>query len=101
MVPAPPATHICDNLLKHLFLAPASYTGFKDFAVVTDVKILRNQLYFSNQHMLIIHFCMSSRPSVESTQPPIWVLGALSQRVKRPGREADHSSPTSNEVKKT
>jgi hypothetical protein len=26
--------------------------------------------------------------------------GALSQGVKRPGREADHSSPTSAEVKK-
>jgi hypothetical protein len=35
------------------------------------------------------------------TQPPIqWVLGALSTGVKRPGREADHSPPTSAEVKK-
>jgi hypothetical protein len=29
------------------------------------------------------------------------VLGALSPGVKRPRREADHSSPTSAEVKKT
>jgi hypothetical protein len=28
------------------------------------------------------------------------VLGALSQEVKRLGREADHSPPTSSEVKK-
>jgi hypothetical protein len=36
------------------------------------------------------------------TQPPIqWVPGALSQGVKRPGREADHSPPTSAKVKKT
>jgi hypothetical protein len=33
-------------------------------------------------------------------QPPIqWVLGALSLGVKRPGREADHSPPSSAEVK--
>jgi hypothetical protein len=34
------------------------------------------------------------------TQPPIqWVPGALSLRLKRPGREADHSPPSSAEVK--
>jgi hypothetical protein len=33
-------------------------------------------------------------------QPPIqWVPGALSQGVKRAGREADHSPPSSAEVK--
>jgi hypothetical protein len=37
-----------------------------------------------------------SRPALRSTQPPIqWVPG-----VKRPGREVDHSPPTSAEVKK-
>jgi hypothetical protein len=44
-------------------------------------------------------FSMSSRPALESTQPPIqWVPGALSPWVERPGREADHSPPTSAEV---
>jgi hypothetical protein len=34
------------------------------------------------------------------TQPPIqWVPGALSLGVKRPGREAGHSPPSSAEVK--
>jgi hypothetical protein len=34
------------------------------------------------------------------THPPIqWVPGALSVRVKRVGREADHSPPSSAEVK--
>jgi hypothetical protein len=42
-----------------------------------------------------------SRPTLVFTQPPIqWVPGALSSRVKRPGRESDHSPPTSAEVKK-
>jgi hypothetical protein len=46
-------------------------------------------------------FSKSSRPALGFTQPPIqWVLGDLSPGVKRPGREADHSPPTSAEVKK-
>jgi hypothetical protein len=39
------------------------------------------------------HFLFSivSRPALESTQLPVqWVLGALSSKVKRLGREADH-----------
>jgi hypothetical protein len=47
------------------------------------------------------HFSMSSRQAMGPNQPPIqWVLGALSPEVKRPGREADHSPPTSAVVKK-
>jgi hypothetical protein len=44
----------------------------------------------------------SSRPALGPTQPPIqWVPGALSLGVKQPGREGDHSPPTSAEVKNT
>jgi hypothetical protein len=43
---------------------------------------------------------MSSRLALGPTQPPIeWVLRTLSPGVKRLGREADHSPPTSAEVK--
>jgi hypothetical protein len=46
-------------------------------------------------------FTTSPRPTLGSTQPPIqWVPVTLSPGVKRPGREADHSLPTSAEVKK-
>jgi hypothetical protein len=46
-------------------------------------------------------FCAASRPALGLTQLPIqWVLRALSLGVKRPGRETDHSHPTSAEVKK-
>jgi hypothetical protein len=42
-------------------------------------------------------FSMSSRPTLGPTQPPIrWVPG-----LKRPGHEADHSPPTTAEIKKT
>jgi hypothetical protein len=41
-----------------------------------------------------------SRPTLGPTQPLIqWLLGALSQGIKRPGREADHSPPSTAEVK--
>jgi hypothetical protein len=44
----------------------------------------------------------SSRPALGPTQPHIQLVpGALSPGVKRPGREADHSPPTSAEVKNT
>jgi hypothetical protein len=46
-------------------------------------------------------FSKLSRLALGSIQPPIqWVLGALSPGVKRQGREADHSPPTSAKVKK-
>jgi hypothetical protein len=46
-------------------------------------------------------FSMSSRSALVSTQPPIqWVPGTISPGVKWPWREADHSPPTSAEVKK-
>jgi hypothetical protein len=47
-------------------------------------------------------FFMSSRSVLGLAQPPVqWVPGALSQGVKRPEREADHSPSASAEVKKT
>jgi hypothetical protein len=48
----------------------------------------------------IFLFTAASRTALGPTQPPIqWVPGALSLEAKRPGREADHSPPSSAEVK--
>jgi hypothetical protein len=48
----------------------------------------------------IFLFTTASRKALGPTQPPTQcVRGALSLRVKRPGREADHSPPSSAEVK--
>jgi hypothetical protein len=50
------------------------------------------------------HFSILSRPALGPTQPPIQLVpgeGAPSPAVERPEREADHSSPTSAEDKKT
>jgi hypothetical protein len=47
-----------------------------------------------------MYFTTASSTALAPTQPPIqWVQGALSLGVKRPGREADHSPPSSTEVK--
>jgi hypothetical protein len=48
----------------------------------------------------IFLFTTASRTTLGPTQPPIqWVPGALSLKVKRPGREANHLPPSSAEVK--
>jgi hypothetical protein len=48
----------------------------------------------------IFLFTTVSRTALGPTQPPIqWVLGALSLEVKRLESEADHSPPSSAEVK--
>jgi hypothetical protein len=55
---------------------------------------------FDSRQCKIFLFSTASRPTLRPTQPHIqWVTGALSQGVKRPGREADHFPPTSAEVK--
>jgi hypothetical protein len=47
-----------------------------------------------------IFFTTASRTILEPTQPPIqWAPGAFSLGVKRQGREAYHSPPSSAEVK--
>jgi hypothetical protein len=54
----------------------------------------------SQQRLGIFLFTTASRIALEPTQPPIqWVPGALSLGVKWPGCEADHSPPSTAEVK--
>jgi hypothetical protein len=49
---------------------------------------------------IMILFTTASRTALGPTQPPIqWVPGDLSLGVKRQGCEADHSPPSSAEVK--
>jgi hypothetical protein len=55
----------------------------------------------SRQGKEIFLYSTASRATLGPTQPPIqWVPGALSPGVKRPRCEADHSPPSSAEVKR-
>jgi hypothetical protein len=51
------------------------------------------------QEFSLLHFVQTGC-GVHTTSYPM-VIGALPPAVKRPGRETDHSPPTSAEVKKT
>jgi hypothetical protein len=54
----------------------------------------------SRRGLGIFLFTTAFRTVLGPTVPPIqWVPAALSLGVKRPGREADHSHPSSAEVK--
>jgi hypothetical protein len=54
----------------------------------------------SQKRLGIFLVTTESRSDLGPTQPPIeWVPGVLSLWVKLPGREADHSPPSSAEVK--
>jgi hypothetical protein len=53
----------------------------------------------SRRELGIFLLTTASRTALGPTQPPLqWIPGALSLGVKRPGREADHSPPSSFEV---
>jgi hypothetical protein len=55
---------------------------------------------FDSGRSKIVLFSIRSRPALGATQPLVqWVPGAASPEVKRQGCEADHSPPSSAEVK--
>jgi hypothetical protein len=63
---------------------------------------LDDRWFESRQRLRVFIFTTDSIPALGPTQPPIqWVAGTLSLGVKRQGREADHSLPTSAEVMNT
>jgi hypothetical protein len=54
----------------------------------------------SRQELGMLLFIPASSSVLGPTKPPIqWVSGALTLGIKRSGREADHSPPSSAEVK--
>jgi hypothetical protein len=54
----------------------------------------------SRRELGIFLFTTASRTALGPTQPPIqWVPEVLTLGVKGPGREGDHSPPSSAEVK--
>jgi hypothetical protein len=75
---------------------PLPLCSKEDSAVGTDT----TKGLESRRGLGIFLFTTTSRTALGPTLPPIqWVSGALSWGVKRPGREADHSPPSSAKIK--
>jgi hypothetical protein len=73
--------------------------GYK-LNIILSVYIKSYLSFDSRQGQETFLFSIASRSALGHTQPPIqWVPGALSPRMVRQGREADHSLPSSAEVK--
>jgi hypothetical protein len=65
---------------------------------IFSITIFSYDSVFGSSFSLFCYSQHKSRPALGTTQPPIqWVPGAFSLGVKRPGREADHSSASSAE----
>jgi hypothetical protein len=63
---------------------------------------LNDRRFESRQGLGIFLFTTASRPALGPIYPPIqWVPEALSLGVKRPGRKADHSHPSTADVTNT
>jgi hypothetical protein len=94
-----PATGPCpesDKFVTTKFLSHDSSAGIA-LGYGLDDRVLG---FDSRRGLGIFLFSTASRPALGSTQPPIqWVPGALSLGVKRLGREADRSPPSSADVK--
>jgi hypothetical protein len=99
-------THVeflCRNLVRSCHL------GNKNEAWIVVLKFSSKKIYIfifltrvfeSRQGLGTFLFTTVSRPTLGPTQTPIQrVPGALSLGVKRTAREADHSPPSSAEVK--
>jgi hypothetical protein len=75
---------------------PCPYTVYDASCYSTGAGIAQQY----RQGLGIVLITTASRSALGPTQTPIqWVPGALSLGVKRPGREADQSPPTSAEVR--
>jgi hypothetical protein len=69
-------------------------------SLVSFVAMIGVLEFDSRRRLGIFLFTTASRTALGPTQPPIqWAPGALFLGVKRPGREAGHSPPSSAEVR--
>jgi hypothetical protein len=71
--------------------------------MVSSLQVFRQNFVCTSNSLMVLGiflFTTASRTALGPTQPPIqWVPRVLSLGVKQPGREADHSLPSSAEVK--
>jgi hypothetical protein len=76
------------------------YTGISGGKMTQSVGRLAMGWITEGSEFENVLFSKYFRPAMVHTEPPAhWVRGVHSSGVKRPVREADHSPPTSAEVK--
>jgi hypothetical protein len=91
-------THILSLLISEMNRPPNEAGQLNSIALGNG---LDDRGFESPQGLGIFLFDTMSRPAPGPTQPPLqWVPGAVSPGINRPGREADHSPPSSTEVKR-
>jgi hypothetical protein len=91
------------SFILYLFISshPIFRTGIAQSVYSLPTGWTTEESEFESQYGQNFLFSTASRPALGPTQPPIqWVPGTLYPGVKQPGREADHSTPVSVEVKK-
>jgi hypothetical protein len=91
---------ITTSFLFHFYKINTKRMSWDSSAVIVLGYGLDDRGFESRQGLGILLLTTASRLALGPTQPPIQrVPGALSLGVKRPGSEADHSPPSSAEVK--
>jgi hypothetical protein len=89
--------HATRSLVRDFEIHASSIEQIIETDYGLDIGVLR---FDSRRGLEIILFTAAFRTVLGPTQPPTqWVSGAISLGVKRPGREADHSPPSSAEIK--
>jgi hypothetical protein len=81
------------------FFCPIYYSS-TGVGIAESVLLRAGSPGLDSRQWKVFLFSTASTPALGPTQPPIqWVPGVLSPGIKRQEREADHSPPSSAEVK--
>jgi len=75
--------------------------GNQGCSASVETRLRAGRPWFNSRQWAMIGFLFAtaSRPALGHTQCPIqWIPGTPTPEVKQPGREADHSPPSSAEV---
>jgi hypothetical protein len=96
-------TQILDNKILLLFIIFLFIIHYYHYYLEIHDPYHHNYLHpgsSSGRGRYLFLFATASRPALEPNQPPVQcVTGAHSPRIKRPGRQVDHSPPSSAKVK--